>query len=413
MKIDLYDDFLSIFVLIYSDFHLVDLYTYENYNKLFKIEIKNINNNFFDFLHVSVVKNKFIVIRKKKNQYLDFFIDILNENSSWIENSKTYKNMSHYKIKTDFRNHLRLLFSLIIETWLRDNTNFDKQLSYFKQNNLTSYLVLSTLLKWFRWDMNLLQWVKYNNLLIKKYPNISSFYTWRVRNVFFHYIQKVLWHELYYKLLENNKQKLLSSYYMKLIFYDLEKSKKLNKNNYITYMFEWHIYLYLWDDKWIWILKWLKWKISDSLYSKDVLVWIWNYYLWKKDYELAEKYLLNSDIKDNFRFYRKIIPVYILSWQKNKLISIFNELINKWYKIFLFNRKHDVEWSYLLGENYIKNEDMNIPIDIWHETFKSIVELIWKKSINVDSSMLFYKYFRKNYNKYFLDDCNYSLIFQK
>ena len=248
-----------------------------------------------------------------------------------------------------------------------DWSYFSWDIEYFREKSFLIYNLIYSILSTFRWDKNLQIWVNYISKILQNYK-LSNFYLFRVRNLFLYYYQTIIWRNKFYYYLSIDKEKIISSKYMKLIFSDLKKAEILNHKNPVIDTFKWVILLHLLDEKWVDLLIWLKNKINNDCFYWDILIWISNYYLDIWDYKKSEEFLNTKWIIKSFKYYRKIFPVYILTSQKDKLFDLIIELVEKKkeYSICFFI-KNSLSTNYktiLFDEVLISNDNINLPLDI-------------------------------------------------
>ena len=407
-----YIHFFNIYSLLFSDLRLIHV-NQEIFSEIFSEDLNHINTIFSKNIHIKVEKNIFYIEYFSVDKDLEFLCEILSDKKFMnVEAVIENEDIENKILKHEFNNFFYLLLRTYDDNWIVEK----EKINYYRDKSSLIYNLFYSIFKTFNWKKDLSESLPFLNVLIKEYK-FSIFHLFRARNMFLYYYQVVIWRKQFYQLIINNKNKILESKYMKLIFWDILKSKSINNQNYVVQLFEWFILLHLLDKRGVEKLMSLQWKISNEIFFSDILLLLSNYYIDIWDFKNAEKCLSTKGIDTSFKYYRKAIALFVVSEEKNKLYDLINNLVyqQKTYIIrFYIKWIHDEKINTIKSVDFLKsNENLNIPLNIDISLFYSILEeyYFWKK----DKSCFFkeiFKYARKDHRDYFLKTDDISFILQ-
>lgn len=400
-----YIPFLRIISFYYSDFRLVNT-KYDNIDIIFSEEIKLISSTYIGYKISSLHEMKDYVSSFKERSIERYFFIIIS--SLWAHNFTEVidKLNSVNDISDAEKDEIKIFYDLIIQSNINDSNDMSTSISYLKNIDNFLYNIFAAIFVTFRWKQNLIQSISYINRLILIKPHASSFYLFRVRNLFLFFYQSVIWVSEFNHIMTTEPSKILGSKYIKLIFKDIELIRSITPDNPILAMFEWNILIHLHDKRWVdSILEVLKSKYPID--ENNCYEWLWNYYLYTWEYLKAESFF-NKVYPHNFKIYRKFIATYVLSKQYDKLQAFLQDIQNKYVTSFYLSDSITAEWESMIISDIsrIKYDTINIPLDIEINTF---LELLKKFNLNKDISM-FFTYIRKDIHKYYLHQLKISIL---
>lgn len=187
-----YTCYLRIIAFHYSNFRLINTH-YDDYDSIFLEEIKQISLRIFSQEYTSLSelkKHKSCIAPSNTDEYLFQLIVSLNKRSieDIIIDIKTVGYLESY-----IQKYLLDIYILISETSINDSKDMKNSLLFLKDIDTFLYHLFSSIFTTFRWQKNLLGSLRHINALIDIKPLSTSFYLFRIRNLFLFYYQSVVW----------------------------------------------------------------------------------------------------------------------------------------------------------------------------------------------------------------------------